>query len=325
MMPWIARWKCFEKCFGTCLPEILSLILLLFVLAPCIAILVWTFMTFTTYEFTYDGSEEPSLAGHYDNCKTASAAIFFMMGAFETMRIGIFQWRFRQWLIAGTTFGIIGVSVLLFLMYVFMLTQTVDENDDIMNATVFMVLSGLPIVRILYNYYDDISIDLNDYLYGSVDGTQTQMLAKGSRWSSWENRWNFLRYFLHVCAAFAMYIAYGLAGLWINTRSSSPGYVLPYIIIVDGFLLTLLHSATGKDFLEVIFTFGTLLISRVIVLYLAFQDRNSAKPGAYEFVEPVFFLLIMVIICKRLADQYWFIQTNNPEHIVASDRYNEWM
>jgi hypothetical protein len=104
-------------------------------------------------------------------------------------------------------------------MYVFMLTQTVEQNDDILNALVFLTCSAIPLFRVLYAYYDDLAVDLNDYLYTSIKGQACPMLAKGSRWSltltltlprpltltltltpsgfrwsPWERRWNFTTY-----------------------------------------------------------------------------------------------------------------------------------
>lgn len=105
------------------------------------------------------------------------------------------MWRFRQWMVKRTTFTMIGLGCLLFLLFIFMLTQVVETNDDIMNSVVFMTLSVLPLIRVLFCYYDDLAIDLNDYLYGTAgDSTDGQlMLAKGSRWSSFERRWSFMR------------------------------------------------------------------------------------------------------------------------------------
>ena len=105
------------------------------------------------------------------------------------------MWQFRSWMVKRTTFTMIGMGCLLFLLFIFMLTQVVESNDDLLNTVAFMTLSVLPLVRILFNYYDDLAIDLNDYLYGTGgDNNQDQlMLAKGSRWSSFEHRWNFMR------------------------------------------------------------------------------------------------------------------------------------
>eukprot|EP00658_Telonema_sp_P-2_P081385 TRINITY_DN8325_c0_g1_i3.p1 TRINITY_DN8325_c0_g1~~TRINITY_DN8325_c0_g1_i3.p1 ORF type:complete len:1270 (-),score=394.44 TRINITY_DN8325_c0_g1_i3:134-3943(-) len=325
LLTWIADWECFKGCYGTVLMEITALLLILMTLAPTIAICVWAGRTFSSYEIVYTGSEEPALQGTYDNCKTLSAAVLFMLGGFEAARIGAFMWRFRQWMISNTTLYMIGFSALLTLLYIFMLTQTVDVNDDIQNALVFLTLSAIPLFRVIYNYYDDLAVDLNDYLYTSVKGSHTRMLSKGSKWSSWENRWNFIRYLVHILFSVVVYILYACAGTWLDTRASSPGYTLPYIIMVDMATLVSLHYVDGNNIAEVLFSFLTLIFARVMVIYLAWQDRGSPKPGAYEFVEPVFFLLLMAWLTKTTSEAYWLIRSNNLQTIVVEDRYKEWV
>ena len=100
------------------------------------------------------------------------------------------MWYFRGWIVQPSTLHFIGSSCILFILYCFVLTQVVDYKDDILNAVVFLTFSALPMVRILYYYYDDHAIDLNDYLYN----TSSKMLAKGANWESYEDRWSFAKY-----------------------------------------------------------------------------------------------------------------------------------
>lgn len=120
-----------------------------------------------------------------------------------------------------------------------------------------------------------------------------------------------------------MYCIYGFAGLWVDNRSTSPAYVLPYIVLTDLGVLSNLHNAKVKRFIEVIFSFFVLLGSRILVVYLAWQDRHPAngKPGAYELIEPTFYLLITCLVGKHLSSVYWQSPKANPEEVLAEDRH----
>ena len=59
---------------------------------------------------------------------------------------------------------------------------------------------------------------------------------------------------------------------------------------------------------------------RVVVVYLAWFDRDSEKPGAYELVEPVIYMLCGCALSGTLASKYWEIPDTNTEKVVTSNR-----
>ena len=64
---------------------------------------------------------------------------------------------------------------------------------------------------------------------------------------------------------------------------------------------------------------------RVVVVYLAWFDRDEDKPGAYELVEPVIYLLVGCALSGMLAINYWAIPDTNTEKVVTSNRYDAWL
>ena len=47
-------------------------------------------------------------------------------------------------------------------------SNTVEAYDDVMTAAFFLTISALCVGRVMFNYFDDLGIDLNDYLYSSA-------------------------------------------------------------------------------------------------------------------------------------------------------------
>ena len=75
------------------------------------------------------------------------------------------------------------------LLYIFMLSNTAKVYDDVLTAVFFLTLSSVFTMDILYNYLDDLGIDLNDYLYHTSKRNEMHingfLSTKGieSRWS----------------------------------------------------------------------------------------------------------------------------------------------
>eukprot|EP00656_Telonema_subtile_P021614 TRINITY_DN2264_c0_g2_i10.p1 TRINITY_DN2264_c0_g2~~TRINITY_DN2264_c0_g2_i10.p1 ORF type:complete len:2689 (-),score=511.82 TRINITY_DN2264_c0_g2_i10:173-8239(-) len=320
IMTWIATWSSSPKFFESSAMEIVSFGTGVLAVAPLIALIVWIVATYR-YSFSYDGADT-ALVGNYVNCKTLTATICFMSISLEMLRWGLLTWYFRHWIVHPGTVKVLGFACVLFIVYCFMLTQTVNTNDDILNAVVFLTFSALPLVRVLYNYYDDLAIDLNDFLYRT---SGENMLVKGAQWDSFEVRWSFLRYFYHILTSMVLLAGYGVSSLWMDVRPSSPGYVMPYVVIVDMAVLINLHNARCQQFSEVVFSFFAVIGFRVIVVYLGWNDRSATQPGAWELVEPVFFLLLMIVYSKSLADAYWKPGAADDQAAVVEDRYTEWL
>jgi len=134
---------------------------------------VWTIKTYD-YDFTYNGETIIGDIDHigiqqgeqFTNCKTLTSAVAFLAMSVETARIAGTLWSFRRWLLPFTTGLMFAASGLCFWGYMFMMIQVVRYNDDLMAAIVFLSASAIPMLRIIFAYYDDLAIDLNDYLYG---------------------------------------------------------------------------------------------------------------------------------------------------------------
>ena len=55
------------------------------------------------------------------------------------------------------------------------------------------------------------------------------------------------------------------------------------------------------------------------------QDRGHEKEGAWEFVEPLAYLILMAVLAKSIADNYWKVPSNKNSEIVNDDLFSEWM
>ena len=231
---------------------------------------------------------------------------------------------FRNWIVQKTTFAMFGFMCFFLLLFMFMLTQTVKENDDLLNAMVFLTCSALPLMRVLYNYFDDHAINLNDYLYGA----EPLMKMKAARLHHEDGqgaRWDYLKYGYHIALTFGLHIAYGFAALWLSTRSSSPGYVAPFIAIVDFGVLGNLYYANFQSFNEVILAFSLVLFPRFLAVYLGYCERHASKPGAWEMVEPCIFLVVGSVMTQLAVDNFFHVPDKRHERLIEQNRYDQWV
>ena len=125
---------------------------------------------------------------------------------------------------------------------------------------------------------------------------------------------------------------YALAGQWIETRTSSAMYVYPWVQLCDIVILANLHNATGREWSEVVTSFGAVIGFRVIIIFLGMQDRSGGvdangveRAGAWEYVQPIFYMLTMTVISKSTSNRYWAIRRKDTTESVTIDRYDEWL
>ena len=253
----------------------------------------------------------------------------------------MFTWYFREWVIDANTKLLLGAGGFLMLCFTFMLACTVENYDDVVTATFFLTVSSLFVVPMIYNYLDDLSIDLSSYLHSSTEDVHSKGTADGSK-----AKWSFTKYGLFVCGNIFTLLLYAFSGAWITSRTTSPMYVYPWVQLVDIAVAFSLHKATARDINEVLSAFFIVIGFRMIVLFLGMQDRDcpiygsiatenlwtaakdaspECKQGAWEFVEPVFYLVCMIGGVKDTATGFWKIMKNDNLEIVQDDRYSQWL
>ena len=91
-----------------------------------------------------------------------------------------------------------------------------------------------------------------------------------------------------------------------------------------------LHFTTAREWTEVTKAFGAVIGFRVIIIFLGMQDRdkiddNKERPGAWEYVQPVFYLLTMVVLSQTISASYWATRHKDTTESVTRDRYDEWL
>ena len=257
------------------------------------------------------------------------------------MRLGMFTWYFREWVIDANTKLLLGTGGFLMLCFTFMLACTVENYDDVVTATFFLTVSSLFVVPVIYNYLDDLSIDLSSYLHSSTEEVHSKGTADGTK-----DKWSFTKYALFVFGNIFTLLFYAFSGIWITSRTTSPMYVYPWVQLVDIAVAFSLHKATARDINEVLSAIFIVIGFRVIVLFLGMQDRDcpingsiatellwtaakdaspDCKQGAWEFVQPVFYLVCMIGGAKGTATGFWKIMKNDNLEIVQDDRYSQWL
>merc|ERR1740130_1219267 len=134
-----------------------------------------------------------------------------------------------------------------------------------------------------------------------------------------------MTYAMYLLVVYAVYLGYALSSTWIHARDTAPGYVLPYIVIVDTSVLFMMGHHRLRHMWEPLSSLGLVVGLRVVVVYLAWFDHDSEKPGAYELVEPVIYMLCGCALSGMLASKYWEIPDTNTEKVVTSNRYDAWL
>ena len=104
----------------------------------------------------------------------------------QMMRIGMFLW-FWQYRVPSSY---IVLAMMMFLLYILVLSTTAQVYDDVLTAVFFLTLSSIFTMDLLYNYYDDLGINLNDYLYHTSERNEMHVNGLVST-KGFDRRWSF--------------------------------------------------------------------------------------------------------------------------------------
>jgi hypothetical protein len=91
----------------------------------------------------------------------------------------------------GTAY-MIGTTVFVLMCFILLLSTNTTGYDDVISALFFLTTSSIILMRVVFNYLDDLAFNMNDYLYTAANKSIKKMIhTKGFESTVGEERWTY--------------------------------------------------------------------------------------------------------------------------------------